>query len=201
MKALVVFLFAQIPLVIPASASAQAWQLEKDKHGVAIYTRDLPGERIRELKAVTKMKTSVDRLVSIYLDGDNHVKWFPSCRESRVVRRLSPTNLWIYRAIDNPWPVKDRDYVIDVHLTRNAQTGEAVIAYSDVKGAVPERDDRVRVKKLASSWTFLPTKDGYVLVTYVIRFDPGGGTPASFINMALSRIGTDTFDGLRRYAQ
>jgi hypothetical protein len=201
MNRVVVFPFACLALIITASgAAAEDWKLLKEEAGVAVYTRAVAGERIEELRAVMKMRTTVDRLVAVHLDGDNQAKWFPKCVESRVIRRMSPTNLWIYRAIANPWPIDDRDYVIDVNLTRDTKTGDAFVSFADVKGALAETRGRVRMKKMAGYWKFSPTGDGQVLVTFVMRFDPGGSTPASFINMALSRIGTDTFDGLYRYA-
>lgn len=177
------------------------WDLVKDGEVVKIYTRAVPGEAIKELKAVMKMKTTVDKLVAAYLDGDNHSKWFPKCTSSRIVRTPGVAKLRIYRHIENPWPVKDRDYVVEVDLVRDAKTGGATILARDVSGVVPENPDAVRMKKLVETWTLSPTEDGQVLATYVLDFDPGGSTPSSFINMALSKIGTDVFDGMYRYVE
>ncbi len=148
-----------------------------------------------------KMKTTVDKLVAVYMEGGNHSKWYPKCLSSKVVPKISDAKLQIYLGIDKPWPVQDRDYVIEAELTRNPETGEAIMRYQEAEGAMPERKHVVRMKKIRGQWKFTPTDDGQVVATYVLLFDPGGSTPSSFINMALSKIGADTFDGMYRYAE
>lgn len=188
--------FRQLTMLVLMAIGAP-WALEKAE----IHTREIPGESIKELKAVVKMETSIDKLVSAYMDGDSHSKWFPNCASSRTVRKSGESRTQIYRLIDNPWPVRDRDYVIEVELIRNPETGEAVIQDRAIEGFLPEIKSAVRMDKIREQWTFTPTDSGRVLVTYILHFDPGGGTPAAFINMALSKIGNDLFDGLYRYAE
>ena len=56
------------------------------------------------------------------------------------------------------------------------------------------------MRKLEGYWKFVPEPDGFTAVTYVFDFDPGAGTPASFINMSLPKIGNDMLKGLARGA-
>jgi ribosome-associated toxin RatA of RatAB toxin-antitoxin module len=189
-----------IGLVTLASAGP-SWELIKETSGTQIYTRENPGERIKELKVVTKMDATVDELVSVYLDGQNHSKWYPACKSSKIVKKVNDSDVQVYHHIDNPWPVQDRDYVIELKVSRDPVTRETVVDYQDVKGPIPGDKDCVRMKWMRGSWRFAPGPEGKTVVTYTLDFDPGGNTPANLINMSLSHIGTTTFDAMSKYAK
>lgn len=182
-------------------ASAEAnWELIKQTADTKIYTRENPKDRIKELKVVTRMDATVDELLSVYLDGNNHFRWYPACLTSKVVRKVNDSDVQVYHHIDNPWPVQDRDYVIELKATRDASTGGALVNYKQVPTATPMGKDCVRMRKIEGYWKFDPGSDGKTIVSYVLNFDPGGNTPASLINMSLSNIGTTTFDAMSKYA-
>jgi hypothetical protein len=121
-KKMSLYFCSVLGLISLASADA-GWELIKQTKETKIYTRENAGERIKELKVVTKMDATVDELVAVYLDGENHPKWYPACVAAKVVKKTSDSELQVYHKINNPWPVKDRDYVIAVKSTRDGGTG------------------------------------------------------------------------------
>jgi START domain len=179
----------------------EGWALIRDSDGITVFTRHIEGSPIKELMAVGKMKTAVSRLVEIQFDVAGQTRWVPLCNSARLVKKVSDSQFQLYRKIDNPWPVADRDYVVDVELQMNQETGAAQVEYQEVLGVVPAQKCCVRMERLRGYWKFVPLENGLVEVTYRMHLLPGGGSPAAFVNMSMATIGTNTFKALSEYVQ
>src|SRR5688572_5341453 len=117
-------------LAPPASAEPEPpWRLVREKDGIRILTRPVPGEEIRQLRAETRIRAAVDRLMEVYLDGEGHVRWYPACVRSRLVRRTPEGSPVFYHRIDNPWPVQDRDYAFAIDTASAEEPGGKVARY------------------------------------------------------------------------
>lgn len=182
-----------------SSWAAEDWQLKKDKNGIKVYTRPVAGTKINELKATMRMRTSVDRLVAVYLDPAKATAWVPDCEKARLVERKGDSSVSAYHMINNPWPISDRDYVIRSTVERNAKTGEAVIEFADVKDA-PAEKCCVRMGMIKGSWHLTPEPEGHVMVTYRYHFHPGGGGTPPMVNMSLPILATETLSQLNALA-
>ena len=176
------------------------WQFAKEKDGVKIYTRRTEGSVFDEFHATVKMKTTVADLVSLSLDPARCVNWLPDCKTARVVERFSDSKYNIYTEVNNPWPIKNRDYTLQVKLTQNSQSGETLIDFTDVKDAVPESKCCVRMGLVQGLWKFVPVNDG-VDVTYEYRFHPGGDLPVSAVNSAVPDLAYDTLMKMKKYIE
>lgn len=175
------------------------WQLKKDKRGIKVYTRPVAGAKVNELKATMRMRTSVDRLLAVYLDPAKATAWVPSCEKARLVERKGDSSESVYHMINNPWPISDRDYVLRSVVTRNPETGEAVIEFNDVKDA-PAEKCCVRMGMVKGSWHLVPEADGHVMVTYRYHFHPGGGSLPPMLNMSLPILANETLSRLNALA-
>jgi ribosome-associated toxin RatA of RatAB toxin-antitoxin module len=194
-------LLALAALPCSPGAADPEWRLVREEQGVRIFTRAIAGVEIHQLRAETRIRATLVRLMEVYLDVERHMRWYPGCIAARVVRRDAAGGLLLYHRIDNPWPVKDRDYALAIDTGAAEEPGGKVARYRDVPGAVPETRDCVRMRKLRGSWKFVPEPDGFTAVTYVFDFDPGPGAPATFINMSLPKIGESMLAGLARGAE
>jgi len=177
----------------------EGWQLKKDKHGIKVYTRPVEGSKVNELKATMRMRTTVDRLLAVYLDPAKATAWVPSCQKARLVERKGDSSESVYFMINNPWPISDRDYVLRSVVTRNPETGEAVIEFNDVKD-VPAEKCCVRMGMVKGSWHLVPEADGQVMVTYLYHFHPGGGSLPPMLNFSLPILANATMSQLNAVA-
>jgi hypothetical protein len=158
------------------------WEVKKEQDGVKVLARNVEGAEINEFRAIMEMKTTVNKLVALYLDVDKGTEWEPNCTYAKLVQKISDTELYIYRKINNPWPFKDMDYIIRINLTQNTESGEALIEFEDVKSVVPRYECCTRMKMMKGFWRFTPSEDGHVVVTYQYHFQHGFRLPASLIN-------------------
>ena len=51
-----------------------SWKLAKDKQDIQIYTRQTVNSKLKEFKANTSIKTSVDKVIATLHDVDNYHK-------------------------------------------------------------------------------------------------------------------------------
>ncbi len=184
-----------------ADDSLPGWDFTKDKDGVKIFTRKADDSKFKDFHAIVKMKTTVKNLVDLYLDVNRCADWLPDCKSAKIVEKLSETKLVTYTEVNNPWPIKNRDYVLQINLTQNSSTGEAHIDFTDLQDTVPENKCCVRMGKVKGFWNFTPADEGYVIVTYEYQFHPGGDLPVSAVNSAVPDLAYDTLTKMKKYIE
>lgn len=184
-----------------AEIDSFGWKFEKEENEITIHTRSVENLLIKEFKASLKMKTTVRHLVDLYFNVSRCSEWRPGCDTSRLLEKVNETTFNIYMAFDNPWPIDDRDYVIQNKLTRNPDSGEVVITFQDLKKALPEQDCCLRMNRVEGMWTFTPTDDHHVVVTFQSLADPGGSLPTSVIEGIPTKLPYATLVNMNKLVQ
>lgn len=159
--------------------AASSWSLVEKSDGVELYERELEGERLVELKAVTVSKLPVEALCGAAF-GDGKVDAAETEIKLRKIVAGDAGYRVAYEQVSAP-VVSDRDYA--VVATKESLPGGGCRTHFEAANqfapAVPK--GFVRIEKLKGSWTFEPQPGGSVRCTYVIFTDPGGSIPALFI--------------------
>jgi len=163
------------------AAAAGDWKLVDKADGIELYERELPGERVVELKAGFVSKLPVAALCESALGPTTLDKNEPDI----TLRRL----LWYdggvrveYEQISAP-VVSDRDYAV-LSYKEATPGGGCRTRFEAANQYAPKLPDGfVRIDKLRGGWTFEPLAGdaGLVLCTYTVFTDPGGSLPAAFI--------------------
>lgn len=183
------FLFSLISIFLalfdaPVFAQTQdGWELKTEKNGVKVYYRKTPN--VYELKLVTSIKVPLSGIVTLFDDVANYPTWGYKVSEARLLKRVSPTEMYYYSRIDFPWPMSDRDVVLHTKLEQNPHNNTITSSSVAVSGWVPEVKDVVRLKNATTKWTLIPGAGGWLYVEYYLNSDPGGNIPDWAINMAL----------------
>jgi hypothetical protein len=183
-----------------ADMDTKGWKLAKDKDGIKVLLREVEGFSIKEFHATATMNTTVERLVALYLDSEKCSAWVPNCRRSRV-ENTGPLEFKLYRELRSPWPVKNRDYELRLQLSKNAETGEVLIRFQDIKDAGAEDGCCVRMSMFQGFWRFTPVPGNGVTVTYRNHFNPGGGFPAALVNAAVADMPMDKLTNMKKLVE
>ncbi|MFP1681083.1 START domain-containing protein [Alloalcanivorax sp. C16-1] len=97
-----------------------------------------------------------------------------------------------------PWPLRDREALLESRLVRNATAADQVtVALSNRPGLLPPDPDYVRVPRLHGSLAFRRLGDDRVEVDYRLRLDPGGDLPAWLARLLLRDAAHFTLRRLR----
>ena len=181
LKVLVVVLLLEVQS-IPLYAQ-QDWELKKDQNGIKVYTKDIPGSDFKEIKATTNFNASLSGVVGLLTDISSHKLWIYRCKESKLIKTVSSSEVYYYMETEVPWPAANRDGVFRFKFTQDSLTKVITVASKNINGLMPEIDGVIRVPKFIASWTLTPKKDGTVDAVYQLNVDPAGSVPAWIINM------------------
>jgi ribosome-associated toxin RatA of RatAB toxin-antitoxin module len=161
------------------------WELAKDKQGVKVYTRKVKGIDLKEFRGVMTIKTSLTSLVALVSDAEAAPDWLANCSKSKVLKRINPSETYVYSLSKAPWPVMDRDSIIHSLISQDPTTLVVTIKQTGKPDYIKAKNKIARVKRIQGFWQLTPQKNGKVEVVYQALSDPGGAIPAWLINASL----------------
>lgn len=193
------FLISLLFLTGTAAASTE-WSLARDRDGIKVWTRDIPGYPIRAFKAVMVVQSSLAGLVNLVMDTDNASHWVYRTDRIELLKRDEANASFVIRAeTDFPWPLNDRDVIVAGRLEQDEKTGTVVIqSHSTPEGAYPVDPKFVRMPDMEGTWIFRPLGAEKIEVTMMGRADPGGNIPAGIVNLIIHETPYRTLQGMRR---
>lgn len=203
------FLIIVISILFTFPANADnAWNLVKDADGIKIYNRKVDGSDIDEFKAESIINAPVEVLFEVMKDIPSGPQWMANCIESRLVKTIIEfaysddgfygRNL-IYNAIAAPFPVSNRDMVVESTVKGSYKLKSITIKYKAVNdNAVPLREGYVRINELAGSWFLQSIDENHTQVIYQVKQNPGGSLPVYVINKVNKDIPFKTISGLKK---
>lgn len=161
------------------------WQLKKFENGITIYTRATETSKYKELKAIFQIKSSLSSIIALLNDVETYPQWVYRCETSKVLKKKSEQNLIRYQTIVAPWPVDNRDVVVEVHTYQDPKTKIVYQKVTPLPDYSPQLKGHVRIREFRATWTLKPLKNGIVEVEYELLVNPAGAIPAWIVNMAL----------------
>lgn len=187
MRRYVCLMFLCIFLTAPyafAGPLEEGWKNAKQGEGITVYTKPVPGSDFKEFMGITDVDAPMEVLLALFKDIPSFPQWFGFCRDIRVEKDISDAHKLVYFILATPWPVKDRDMIIDVKFDVHQGQGRAVITMNALKDElVPVQSKYVRMTHLIGKCTLTRIDADTTHVVYMVDSDPGGNIPVSVNNM------------------
>lgn len=161
------------------------WELKKFANGISVYTRATESSSYKELKVVFQVKTSLSSVIALLNDVESYPQWVYRCETSKVLKKESDKHLIRYQTIVAPWPVDNRDVIVEVDTYQDEKTKSVYQKVSALPDHSPQLKNHVRIREFRALWTLKPLKNGIVEVEYELLVNPAGAIPAWIVNMAL----------------
>ena len=178
--------------------SQRGWNKVKDKEGIKIFLKSMPGSKFKAFRGVITIETSIDTIMSAFRDIPEHTKLLYRCSNSSLLNEINQFEYITYNVLDAPWPVKDRDSVNHIRVTRDAVTMEVTISMEDHQELFPEQHHKVRVTTFEGFWKLKPISNGKVEVILQMQVEPGGKIPSWISNLAVKAFPYNTLSNLRQ---
>src|SRR6266567_822021 len=131
MKKILTFLLIIYTCITTAHADT-AWELKKDKDGIKIYTGAIPSSNIKAIKVTCVLDASLSQLAALLLDTKAHEQWVYNTKTSYLVKQLSANHLISYSEIKMPWPLTNRDVVVEMNISQQSGTKVMYISVNTV---------------------------------------------------------------------
>ena len=176
-------------------AETDGWVLKKEKSGMKIYYRKTSD--VHELKLATTLNASLSGVAQILDEVQYFPKWGYKISETRLVKRISPTEMIYYARVDFPWPLSDRDLVLHTKLHQDPEHRTITSTSVAESGHVPEYKGVVRMHKANTKWTVRPGSGNNLQLEYYLYSDPGGSLPDWVVNLALDMGPRETINRMR----
>jgi len=181
---ILMWVFVVLSVFLTPPDSLYGWELAKEdkKNEIEVYTRRVEASNFKEYRAVMKVKTSLSSLVALVDDISACHSWIDTCREGRLLKRISPKETYNYTINDAPWPVSDRDAAVLNTISQDPKNRIVTIKIEGVPEYIPPQKGLVRVKMIKGYWQFTPLENSCTKVVYQVHNDPGGDLPSWLVN-------------------
>ena len=167
------------------SFSQSECDLKKDKDGIKVFTCKSDSSKFRTLVAEFDLEnTSLETLENFLWDVDNYVNWQYNMVESGLIKRIND-QVMIYRSeIDAPWPVEDREMLVQFSVIRDLPDELTFLIYT-ITYDYPLKENVLRVPYSHATWQV--KRNGNSLhVKYTMKINPGGYVPPMLVNLAMA---------------
>jgi|TARA_B100000745_G_C20143337_1_gene392100 hypothetical protein len=125
------------------------WVLKKDKNQIKVYLRNLDYNS-QQYRAETIVEADINSVSSHILDFNNSFKWMYKLKSSKILSKKSDSLFYVYFTIKMNWPLKNRDLVSDVIVSKTEN--KVIIELNSVPGYVEINPNFERIKDTKSVW-------------------------------------------------
>lgn len=178
-------------------AGSNQWRLVKDKNGVQVWTLKTPGSSLVQVKAHTRIKSSLAGMVKLLEDPSSCVD--AHCYDGTVIERLPavPNRYAAYVSFKfDIEGLRTREYVLFQQHYQDPNTGKLVIHMLAAPDRMPRDPCCVRITHLDNTWRLTPLPDGVLDVEFAQDTDLGG-LPSLLADFALVEGTYQILDGMQ----
>lgn len=180
-----------------AFAQEEVCKLKKDKDDIKIYACHTDTSRFKSIRAdVIIRDVSIGELKAHLMDAENYVTWQYKMEDSRLLQRISDSELIMRTVVDAPWPVNNREVITRLKVSVNKAGTELAVEGKVVAHEYPPEKGLVRVPFSRSHWRVNAINGNDLKVEYFLTVDPGGSIPAWLVNLAVAEGPYESFRNL-----
>ncbi|MFO0726326.1 MAG: START domain-containing protein [Myxococcota bacterium] len=183
-------------------AADPGWKQSGRADGVTSWVRDDPQGGVPSLRGEVEIEAALFDVLGVLHDVDQSCAWTPDCREARRIKDLSRFSSLIYLRTKCPWPVQDRDAVIETAVEIKPDGRAARASFRAVElPEVPPVAGVVRMRVSDGSYYLAALGPQKTRVRYELRSDPGGSVPTGVARKVLEQLPHDALLALKRRAE
>ncbi|EKF75733.1 hypothetical protein A11A3_02652 [Alcanivorax hongdengensis A-11-3] len=197
-----VFLVLLLAISAQTRAADEDWKLVSDRNGIQVYMKHNDNSRLKTFRGVTRFELKDEySLVALLNDYPSYPKWLHFVDSAEEFRRTSPLKRWLRFTTQLPWPLADREAVLeaDVKVIDDGKKNQQVVVnLINQPDQLPPNNDYIRFPEMHGILGFKRLGDDQVEMTYELILDPGGYIPAWIANILLRDAPYFTLERLRR---
>lgn len=173
------------------------WKLATDKDGIKVYTSAVPNSKIKAVKVTCDLPAKASTLVALLLDVESAPQWIYHTKSCKLLRQVSPAELYYYSEVEVPWPVENRDFVAHLSASQHPETKVITIDGPAVGGYVAPKKGVVRISDSKGRWQITPLPNNHIQVEYTLHVNPGGSLPTWLVNMFATQGPMEIFSKMK----
>lgn len=172
-----------LSLLITQFTSAEQARLKINKQNIKVWTYQMSRNPAASYKAETVFNVPLERAVALIMDVERAQQWVPYMGKISILNRDDQAGEFLLHVVmDLPFPLKDRDLIIQSKITRE-RNGTVNIRNRGMADSRFSQPDYIRLQDYQGDWTFQRLGANKVKVTAMGYVNPEGSLPISFMNM------------------
>jgi hypothetical protein len=177
------------------------WNLKKDKDGIKVYTGKLTDSKFNAIRVSCNLNANLSALASILLQPSLQPEWVIATKTSKLLKQLAPNHIYYYNIATIPWPLSNRDMVIDLKIVQDSATKKMTITANTIDNVLGPVKGLERIPYTHATWEVSPIGSNQIHVEYLLKINPGAGVPAWILNMFIAKAPFESFENLTRIIQ
>lgn len=179
-----VLLFVGLAIIGISAAGQTAWDLKRDKDGIVIYTRSSADSPLKEYRARAKIQSPLRNVYKFLSDLEKRPEWVIHCTGLDIID-TTDGRIRYHTGYDIPWPMEDRDLVVEADLWVSEDFSRAHLLTRNVERDYVLKEGVIRMPAYLEDVYLEKVDSGTTLFTAEGFADPGGKVPAWLVNMFL----------------
>jgi len=173
--------------------------LRKHSDGIKVYVCKSGHEKFKSLRAEFRLEnTSIDQLVAFLFDVPDYPNWQYNMASAEMLTKISEAEMMYRSEIDAPWPLEDRELIINFKVIRDAGPNQIRIVIHNMLSDRPVPDGLIRVPFFSASYLITVVNGTSLNVIYNLKIDPGGSVPPWLVNIAMAEGPYLSFKNLKK---
>jgi hypothetical protein len=160
------------------------WELKKNENGIQIFTRKAAVGNVKELRVLCELDVTQAQLINTILDIGNYNSWIYANKKSVILKTESPSKIIYYTQSHLPWPIKDRDLVVELNIYSTPENLN--IQVKSIPDVLAKNPDYIRVPYSLATWNVTQAANNKLKIDYTFSVDPGGSIPSWIVNATLT---------------
>jgi hypothetical protein len=177
------------------------WVLKKDKEGIQIFVASQPDSKFKALRVLCTIPASIEQLIAVLKEPQLQPNWVEATKQAYLVKTIANNQLIYYAEAALPWPISNRDMVIDLNFVQDPRTKILTINANTIEHILPEYNGKQRVPYSSAKWLVKAVEHDQISIDYTIKIDPGGGIPAWMVNLFIVKAPFESFKNLKKLIQ
>ena len=190
--------FLLLAFVAAPTASAAQWEFLKQKEGIVVSARESKLGNLPVFRGVGQIRASIPEVLAVMQDAPGAKNWMHKCLENRPIEIQNVYDRIVYNRTDSPWPVWDRDVVVQTRGRIDIARKRILIEMKSISDPrQPEVEGVVRIPRLAGHYILRYVTENLTEIEYQIDADPGGSLPSWLAELASRDLPYHTIRNLR----
>lgn len=177
------------------------WTMVKNdqRHNLKTFAKQEDGKRFRSFKVEAMLDGDMASFVRMITDFESYKKWSWQVLDSKLLKKVSPTEYYFYVTHDAPYGVPDRDIILRMIIEPQTPSRPYLtVKFNAVPDYMPEKPPFVRMLAEDMSAKITPMPNGKLHVINEGYVDPGGAMPSWSINFVQRNAPYATLLGMSR---
>jgi len=184
MKFKAILVLSVLLFALSAARAQDNWELRRNENGITIYSRHQ--KNLVELHLLTEFNGPADKLIAQLQDIPNYVNWVYGNKRSGIIKKMNENDIIYFTEAHLPWPIADRDLVIELSVTPATATTPLTVIAKSVDAILPPKPHFIRVPYSVATWHITPEANNKIKIDYTFSLDPGGSIPTWLANLTIA---------------